>query len=58
MSKSTFASLAVTGAMLKALSFALIKLLMSTLLALSMLSNFVQGFQDSPSATVYLVLST
>jgi hypothetical protein len=43
ISKSFFASVAVTGATLKAFSFVLIKLLMSTLFALSMLSNSVQG---------------
>jgi hypothetical protein len=43
MSRSTSASLAVTGATLKALSSTLIKSLMSTLFALPMLSDFVQG---------------
>jgi hypothetical protein len=56
MSRSTFASLAITSVILKALSFTLIKLLMSTLLALSMLSDFVQGLWDSPLAAVCLVL--
>jgi hypothetical protein len=57
ISKSTFASLAITSVMLKALSFVLIKLLMFTLFALLMLSNFVQGLWDSLLAIVYLVLS-
>ena len=57
-SRPNSASLAVTGAMLKALSSASMKLLMSTLFASSMLSDLVQGLQDSPLAAVCLVPST